>query len=62
MAEISFDADADKLKALYSLEGVMLVQSSDAHYLENMKDACNTLELEQLSAAAVIRYFESKMK
>lgn len=62
VAEISFDADENKLRALYSLEGVTLVQSSDAHYLENMKEACNTLELDEISASAVINHFKSIMK
>lgn len=61
VAEMSFDADEDKLRALYSLEGVTLVQSSDAHYLENMKEACNTLELDEISVAAVIKHFKSIM-
>ena len=62
VAEISYDADADKLRSLYSLEGVKLVQSSDAHYLENMKEAKNSIELPEISAVAVIEYFKGIMK
>ena len=59
-AGISYDADIEKLRALYSLEGVELLQSSDAHYLENMKDAKNTIELPALTPEAVIAYFTEK--
>ena len=61
-AGISYDADVEKLKALYSLDGVELMQSSDAHYLENMKDATNTIELEEASPRAVIDYFLKRAK
>ena len=61
-AEISYDADVEKLKALYSVEGVALLQSSDAHYLENMKEAKNTIELPELTPQAVIDYFAKRAK
>ena len=61
-AEISFDANEAQLRELYSLEGVELICSSDAHYLENMKDAQNTLELPELSPKAVIDYFLERAK
>ena len=61
-AEMSFDADEKTLRALYSLEGVEFIQSSDAHYLENMKEATNYLELEELTPQAVVNYFASRAK
>ena len=61
-AGISYDADETVLRKLYSLEGVQLVQSSDAHYLENMKDAKNTIDLPELSAQAVMDYFSARAK
>ena len=61
-AEISFDADKERLQNMYSLEGVELIQSSDAHYLENMKPAVNAIELEVLSPQAVVEYFVSRAK
>ena len=62
VAEMSYDADENRLRALYSLEGVTLVQSSDAHYLENMKEAKNALQLPEISAKAVIEYFKGILK
>ena len=61
-AGISYDADVKQLQALYSIEGTQLMQSSDAHYLENMKEATNTIELPELSAQAVVDYFKSRAK
>lgn len=61
-AEISFDADVEQLKALYSIEGVELIQSSDAHYLQNMRDAKNTIELSELTPQAVVDYFTRRAK
>lgn len=55
--EISYDADVAQLKRMYSLEGMAFIQSSDAHYLENMKEAANTIDLPELSAQAVVEYF-----
>ncbi|MBE6819073.1 MAG: PHP domain-containing protein [Ruminococcaceae bacterium] len=61
-AEMSYDADESALRALYSLEGVELIQSSDAHYLENMKEATNYIELEALTPQAVVNYFAQRAK
>lgn len=61
-AGISYDADREFLKATYSLEGVELIQSSDAHYLENMKEAANSLELDALTPKAVVDYFTKRAK
>lgn len=45
----------DLLRQHPILEQMNIVTSSDAHYLENMRDAENTLELDECSAEAVIR-------
>lgn len=55
-AEISSSGDIDVLKAAHPiLNGMKIVRNSDAHYLENMRDAQNTLELDELSPTAVIK-------
>lgn len=51
---ISFSADEEKLRKLYTLDKTVLLRSSDAHYLENMREAQSMIELETLSAGAVI--------
>ena len=61
-AGISYDADEAFLKKMYSLDGVELIQSSDAHYLENMKDAKNTIDLPALTPQAVVDYFATRAK
>lgn len=38
------------------------VFDSDAHYLENMQEAKNTIELTQCTAESVIEYFKNKQK
>lgn len=55
-------ADKSKLPELKKLHPVLnnmnIVTSSDAHYLENMREAENFLELEELSAESVIEYLD----
>lgn len=58
VAGISYNADIDKLKQLYTLDSVKLIQSSDAHYLENMKEAKNFFTLEEITPASVINYIK----
>ena len=52
-------ADKSKLEALRRLHPILdtlhLVTDSDAHYLENMRDAENVLEAEENSPEAVLR-------
>lgn len=43
------------------LRGMNIVTSSDAHYLENMREARNSLELPELSAEAVIRALDGSI-
>ena len=42
------------------LDTLNIVTCSDAHYLENMKDAANTLELPELTREAVIEYLDTQ--
>ena len=55
-------ADISKLDALKEQHPILsemnIVTCSDAHYLENMKDAANTLDLPELTREAVIRYLD----
>ena len=54
-AEIWDISREEELKRLHPILRMMnIVTSSDAHYLENMREAQNTLELEAPTAAAVI--------
>lgn len=56
-------ADITKLDALKKqnpiLELMNIVTCSDAHYLENMKEAQHTLDLPELTREAVIRYLDT---
>ncbi len=57
--EISSSGDVEKLKTMHPiLNDMMIVRDSDAHYLENMKDAQNFFELDTLSVESVL----SKLK
>ena len=53
-------ADKTKLEGLRKLHPILdtlnIVTNSDAHYLENMRDAENTLELDELSAECIINF------
>ena len=55
-------ADKIKLPELKKLHPILhmmnIVTNSDAHYLENMRDAENYLELDELTAEAVIKSLE----
>ncbi|MBQ3264646.1 MAG: PHP domain-containing protein [Ruminococcus sp.] len=56
-------ADISRLNELKSqhpiLDQMNIITCSDAHYLENMRDAANTLELAKLTREAVIEYLDS---
>lgn len=63
--EMTADADRETLVKLHPiLDGVRVFVDSDAHYLENMRDAQNVIELNENSTKAVIDYIKSlpKMK
>ncbi len=57
-------ADLSKLPELRKqhpiLDHMNIITCSDAHYLENMRDAANTLELPELTREAVIRYLDTE--
>ena len=57
-------ADITKLpelrKAHPILDSMNIITCSDAHYLENMRDAANTIELPELTAEAVIEYLDTE--
>lgn len=55
-AEVSSSGNIEQLKASYPiLNDMLIVRDSDAHYLENMKDAENFFELETLSIDSVLQ-------
>ena len=57
-------ADISKLDELRKqhpiLDTMNIITCSDAHYLENMRDAANTLELPELTREAVIEYLDTQ--
>ena len=59
-------ADSSKLPELRQrhpiLNSMNIVTNSDAHYLENMRDAANALELERLDAPSVIAALDNNGK
>lgn len=58
--EMTAEADRDSLLKMHAiLDGVQVFVDSDAHYLENIKDAENTIELPENSAKAVINYIKN---
>lgn len=63
--EMTAEADRDILaKSNPILDGVQVFIDSDAHYLENLKDAENIIDIPENTAKAVIDYIKSlpKMK
>lgn len=62
-AELADKSKLDSLKAQHEiLKTLNIVTSSDAHYLENMRDAENTLELDELSAECLIKALDTPLK
>lgn len=60
-AEVSSSGNIDELKAKYPiLNDMLIVRDSDAHYLENMKDAENYFELETLTIDAVLEKLKNE--
>ena len=60
-AEVSSSGNIDELKAKYPiLNDMLIVRDSDAHYLENMKDAENYFELETLTIDAVLNKLKNE--
>lgn len=61
--EMTDEADRDKLKQEHTiLKNAKIMSGSDAHYLENMKEAVHTLELSECSARAVVDYLKNLPK
>lgn len=60
-AEVSSSGNIDELKAKYPiLNDMLIVRDSDAHYLENMKDAENYFELETLTIDTVLNKLKNE--
>lgn len=59
-AELADIGRLDELRKLHPILNEMnIITCSDAHYLENMKDAAHTIELPRLSREAVIEYLDT---
>jgi PHP family Zn ribbon phosphoesterase len=60
-AELADISKLDELKKHHPiLDTLHIITCSDAHYLENMRDAANTLELPELTREAVIEYLDTQ--
>ena len=58
--ELTENADIDEWKQKYPIiKNAGIFIDSDAHYLENMKEAKHTVELRECSAAAVVEHINS---
>ncbi|MBQ7116898.1 MAG: PHP domain-containing protein [Clostridia bacterium] len=59
--ELTPNADENEWRKKYpALEGKLLIRSSDAHYLQNMRDAEFTVELTENSAQALIGFLKGE--
>ena len=59
--EVSSSGNIDMLKAMHPiLSDMLIVRDSDAHYLENMKDAQNYFELDTLTAENVLSILKNE--
>jgi len=59
-AELADMSKLDELRAAHPiLNDLNIISSSDAHYLENMRDAQYSMELPELTREAVIQYLDS---
>lgn len=59
--EVSSSGNIEELKALHPiLNDMLIVRDSDAHYLQNMKDAENFFELDELSIEAVLKKLKNE--
>ena len=60
-AEVSSSGDVEKLKERYPiLSDMLIVRDSDAHYLQNMRDAENFFELDELSIDSVLKKLKNE--
>lgn len=61
-AEISYDGNRDILiKNNEILKTLNIVTSSDAHYLENMKDPLYEIELDEISQLALVNFLSKRL-
>ncbi len=59
--ELTPNADEEHWRKNFpNLEGKILIRSSDAHYLQNMREAEFTVELKENSAKALIEYLKGE--
>lgn len=59
--EVSSSGDIDMLKSMHPiLSDMLIVRDSDAHYLENMKDAQNYFELDTLTTENVLSILKNE--
>ncbi len=60
-AEVSSSGDIEKLKERYPiLNDMLIVRDSDAHYLQNMRDAENFFDLPELTIDAVLNKLKNE--
>lgn len=60
-AEISSSGDVEKLKERYPiLNDMLIVRDSDAHYLQNMRDAENFFDLPELTIDTVLKKLKNE--
>lgn len=58
-AEATLNADIDKLASDYpALKNVRIMRSSDSHYLENMHEAADTIDVPECTAKSIISYLQ----
>lgn len=63
VAEVSQSGDIEKLTAAHPiLKNMYIVRDSDAHYLENMRDAGPYIELDELTPENVMNFLEDPLK
>ncbi len=59
--EVSSSGNVDELKNMHPIiNDMLIVRDSDAHYLENMKDAYNFFELDSLSIDNVLKVLKNE--
>lgn len=59
--EVSSSGDINKLKTMHPiLNDMLIVRDSDAHYLENMKDAQNFFDLDELTPENVLKILKNE--
>lgn len=62
-AEISYDGHKDTIiKNNPILNNLNIVTSSDAHYLENMREPLHTFDLDEITPLSVINHLKTKQK